>query len=167
MGYAISYTSLEPVSESDFAEIELITKGLGAAYTWLSCEPIWLSRDTDGYLSGFSKPNFDPHPEDRCSAEAQGLPDGTLRELLDGLCLISRRFGVDWQVGDDHTEEIGCIRGGDFDDAVWQHFDAMAEACLHTQTMLGDFDDFEGADDEGTETEPGDDDDPPSFRFPE
>lgn len=166
MGYAISYTSLTPVSEPDFAEIQLITKGLNGAYTWLSCEPIWFSRDSEGYLTGFSKPNFDPHPDDRRSAEAEGLPDGTLRELLDGLCLISRRFGIDWQIGDDHAEEIGFIRGGDFDDAVWRHFDSMAVAVSAFQADqlegLSNIDDFESED-------PHDDDeeDPPSFKFPD
>ncbi len=43
----------------------------------------------------------------------------------------------------------------------------MAEACQQTQSMLGDFDDLDDPDDEGTETEPGDDEDPPIFRFPE
>ena len=166
MGYAISFTSLEPVSETDFAEIQLITQGLGAAYSWLSCEPIWFIRDSSGYLSGFSKPNFDPNVDDRHSSQARGLPDGTPREFLDGLCLISRRFGVNWQVGDDHSEVIGFICGGNFDDAVWRHFDALAEtvSAIQADQIEGwpDIDEFESG--EGPDDD--NDGDPPIFRFP-
>lgn len=167
MGYAISYSSANPVSESHFAEILSLQGKLNAEYTWLSCEPLLLHRAPEGHLAGVSKPNFDPHPDDRASAEAEGKPDGTVRELLDALCLISRRFNIEWQIGDDYKDNIGTIQAGEFDDAVWQHIDALAIAA---SMMQGDLlEDLENMDD----FEPGtgfsddeDDDDPPIFRFP-
>ncbi len=165
MGYAISYTSLEPVTAEQWKAIRECVTQLNKSYTWLSCEPIHFSREEDGSLDGASKPNFDPAPEDRASAATLGLPDGSIRELLDGLCLISRRCGVDWEIGDDHTQVIGYIRQGDFDDAVWGHINGLAEATSFTQAMTGE-EHFDDPDDLGDSDPEDENDGPPIFRFP-
>jgi hypothetical protein len=73
----------------------------------------------DGLLGGSSKPNFTPHPDDVASAEAEGLPDGTLNDLLDILCQLSRQFNVDWEISRDYSDgPLGYIRGGNIDEDV-------------------------------------------------
>jgi hypothetical protein len=91
---------------------------LSSGRTWLSCEPPWLFNN-DGALMGISKPNFSPHPDDVASARSEGLPDGTLIDLLDILCELSRDFDVEWEISHDYSEgPIGYIRNGVCDDEV-------------------------------------------------
>jgi hypothetical protein len=118
MGFSIGYQLTEPVTAETEAAMLDATKSLRAGRTWLSCEPPFL-RNYDGVLSGSSKPNFTPHPDDAASAESEGLPDGTLNDLLEILCQLSRQFNVDWEISHDYSDApLGYIRGGDIDDDV-------------------------------------------------
>lgn len=169
MGYAIRYVSTEPVTAEQRREIGECVSQLVRGHTWLSCEPIHFRRDNgDGFLSGSSKPNFDPHPDDHASAETEGLPDGTVREVLDGLCLISRRFGVDWEIGDDYIEVIGYIRNGDLDDDVWTAFETISTTAQWMQPMSGGehFEDSDGKEEIDPDGDDFDDDGPRIIRFP-
>jgi hypothetical protein len=99
--------------------------------TWLMCEPLcfWLD-ENDGHLMGGSKPNFFPHPDDAASAASTGLPDGTLRDLLDILCQLSRDHGIDWEISHDHSDgTIGLIRDGICDPEVLTQVEILADLC--------------------------------------
>jgi hypothetical protein len=118
MGFAISFDMTESVSDEMETAILKALESLRAGRTWLSCEPPFLLK-YDGVLSGSSKPNFMPHPEDVASAEAEGLPDGTLNDLLDILCELSRQFRVEWEISHDHSDgPVGYIRRGHVDEEV-------------------------------------------------
>lgn len=88
MGFSVAFELTESVPVEKEAAIVKALESLRHGRTWLSCEPPFL-RNYDGVLSGFSKPNFMPHRDNVASAEAEGLPDGTLNDLLDILCQLS------------------------------------------------------------------------------
>ena len=118
MGFLISYQLTEPVTAVIEAAMLDATKSLRAGRAWLSCEPPFL-RNYAGVLSGSSKPNFMRHPEDVASAESEGLPDGTLNDLLEILCQVSKQFNVDWEISHDYSDgPLGYIHDGDIDDDV-------------------------------------------------
>lgn len=127
MGFSVWYSLTEQVSpEKEQAILDAI-KTLRHGRTWLSCEPPSL-HNHDGILSGSSKPNFMPDPDDVESAESEGLPDGTLNDLLDILCRISRQFAVDWEIShDDLDGPLGYIRGGACEEAVYARCKAISE----------------------------------------
>ena len=125
MGFSITYQLTEPVSVETEAAILGAIETLRSGRTWLSCEPPFL-RNYDGVLSGSSKPNFTPHPDDVAAAEAEGLPDGTVNDLLEILCELSRQFRVDWEISHEYSDgPLGYIRGGDIDDDVRTHCEAF------------------------------------------
>lgn len=133
--------------------------------TWLSCEPVSFfsilhnGPDPDGILRGFSKPNFFPHPDDASSAQAEGLPDGTLRDVLDILCELSARFDIDWEISHDYSHgPVGYIRGGVCDEDVREQCEAFAEL---PDVLSNEFGDEESNDDED-----GDDDGGNILKFP-
>lgn len=127
MGFSIGYTLTESVSPDTEAEILKTTASLRTGRTWLGCEPPFL-RNHDGVLAGSSKPNFMPHPQDVASAEASGLPDGTLNDLLEVLCELSRRFNVDWEISHDYSDgALGYIRGGEVDEDVRIQCEAFSD----------------------------------------
>jgi hypothetical protein len=81
----------------------------------------------DGSLSGGSKPNFMPSSEDAAAAAQEKLPDGTVRDMLDILCALSRDFGVDWALSHDHDPAIGFIRSGVCEENALNQIDALAD----------------------------------------
>jgi hypothetical protein len=118
MGFAVAYQTTEPISPALQREMLDKINSLSSGRTWLSCEPPCLFNN-DGALMGISKPNFSPHPDDVASARAEGLPDGTLIDLLDILCELSRDFDIEWEISHDYSEgPIGYIRNGVCDDDV-------------------------------------------------
>lgn len=114
MGFTVYYQSTEPVNETTQAAVTKSLDDLCEGRTWLSCEPVGFFGDgSNEFLMGGSKPNFDPHPQDIADAQADGLPDGTLRDVVEILCQLSTKFGIDWQFSHDHDPgPIGFVRGG-------------------------------------------------------
>jgi hypothetical protein len=112
-------------------------KRMAERHTWLSCEPLILDEE-GGCLSGSSKPVLGPRPPaDAAAAKQEGLPDGTLSDLIDMLCELSSTFGVDWEISHDFSAgPIGYIRDGECDAEVRKQCDA-----------LSDFSDASGEDD--------------------
>jgi len=128
MGFTINYRSTRSVSPAEAAAIRSAAREACRGRTWLSCEPVILSRGADGHLSGACKPNFRPHPEDVAGAAREGLPDGTARDLLDVLCRVSRDHGVDWEISHDHSSgPLGQIRAGECDGEVLLRLEAIAD----------------------------------------
>jgi hypothetical protein len=127
MGFSIYYRSTRPVNPAEADAIRETARTASAGRTWLSCEPIhFFGGQEDGHLFGGSKPNFQPHPDDAAAAAREGLPDGTTRDMLDILCLLSRDHKVDWDLSHDHGP-VGYIRGGVCDPRVLDQIEALAD----------------------------------------
>ena len=140
MGFSISYTSTEQISPAVQTEMIAALSGLSQNRTWLSCEPPRLANHA-GLLGGSSKPNFSPHPEDVASAKASGQSDGTVNDLLEILCELSRRFGVDWEISHDYSEgPLGYIRQGDCDDDVRTQCEAFGDVAVDILDVMGELD---------------------------
>ncbi len=128
MGFKVYYRSTHPVAPAEADAIRQAARAASAGRTWLGCEPVgFFPDDGDGHLFGGSKPNFQLHPDDRASAEREGLPDGTARDMLDVLCLLSRDHGVDWKLSHDHDPHIGFIRAGVCDGELLDQIEAFAD----------------------------------------
>lgn len=118
MGFSVHYQTTEMISRGLQAEIVVAIDDLRRGRTWLSCEIPFLS-DDQGYMSGSSKPNFMPAAIDVAAAAKEGLPDGTLLDLLDILCALSNQFDIDWEISHDHSDgPLGYVRQGRCDDEV-------------------------------------------------
>jgi hypothetical protein len=127
MGFTVYYKSTKPVPSRVREELAQANDELSAGRTWLSCEPVGFA-EHGAYLQGGVKPNFNPHPDDIDSAKAEKLPDGTLRDAIEILCELSRRFKVDWQFGHDHDPgPIGFIRNGEADRRLLIQIDGIEE----------------------------------------
>jgi hypothetical protein len=128
MGFAVRYRSARPVSPAEASTIARAAQDAIQGRTWLSCEPLHLSVEKSGHLSGFSKPNFLPHPDDVASAASEGLLDGTLRDLVAILCRLSIDHGVEWEISQDEAPgPIGFIRDGVADEEMLEEIEALAD----------------------------------------
>ncbi len=128
MGFSIHYQSTRAVTPTEAKAIQRAADVASEGRTWMHCEPVHFHPvEDDGFLMGSSKPNFLPHPDDVTSAALEGLPDGTCRDMVDVLCVLSRDHGVGWTLGHDHDPDIGSIRGGVCDPGVVDQIEALAE----------------------------------------
>lgn len=129
MGFAITYRSTRPVEPAVNAAIREAAHAANEGRTWLGCEPVhFYPDDEDGHLVGSSKPRFFPHPDDAASAAAEGLPDGTAREMLEILSELSLEHGVDWEISHDFSDgPVGFIRQGVCDADVLSQIEALAD----------------------------------------
>jgi hypothetical protein len=138
MGFRIHYRTTKPVNAEQADAIRGSAESLVHGRTWLSCEPVgFYSELEDGRLAGGSKPNFMPHPDDVASAERENLPDGTLLDVLDILCALSKEHGVDWEFSHDFDPgPVGFIRDGVCDLRLKQQLNAIAELADDLQGEL-------------------------------
>ena len=141
MGFTIYYRSTRRLSPARAKAVRRATDTLTAGRTWLSCEPVGFFPDQkDGRLFGGSKPNFQPHPDDVAAAAREGLPDGTVRDMIEVLCTLSRDFGVDWEFSHDHDPgPIGFIRGGVCEQRLREQVEAFGDLGGILREMMGDF----------------------------
>ncbi len=172
MGFSIQYRSTQTMHPARAFEVKDDAARLITGFTWLSCEPVILEQQTDGYLFGSSKPNFFPAGIDIKSAKSEGLPDGTVMTMTDVLCELSRRHKVDWQVGHDYEPEpIGEIRSGIIDPELLEQLEAFGSIGELLDDLVEEGDDAESwslmsmepvdhGDDEG------DDEGPRVLKFP-
>lgn len=58
MGFEIHYQSTDPLDANDFAAMEATCSQLCQPRSWLSCEPVFLYQDQEGFVEGGSKPSF-------------------------------------------------------------------------------------------------------------
>jgi hypothetical protein len=167
LGFAVSYRSTEPVEPSKYARIQAAIKNASRGRTWLSSEGAWVSRQEDGHLWGASKPNFQPHPDDVAAAKMENLPDGTISDVVQILCDISRVEGVDWEVShDDSDGPIGLIRNGVADPDVLAPIEAIADVCQILGELEGGLDDGLDIADANPLRREDDDNEPPILKFP-
>jgi len=173
MGFSVNYRSTEPIESDRALAILSAADGLNKGRTWLSCEPLCLlANDADGRLIGGSKPTFEPHPDDVAAAALEDLPDGTVRDLLNALCELSRRHNVDWEISHDYDPgPIGFIRDGVADEGLIGQIDALGEIVDSCAEMM---DEWESARDGARATddspnapddENSDDDLPPTIKL--
>jgi hypothetical protein len=127
MGFSIYYRSTRPVTPAEAEAIRKSAQSACAGRTWLGCEPVhFYSDQEDGHLLGSSKPNFLPNSDDAAGAAREGLPDGTTRDLLEVLCLLSREHSVDWDLSHDFAE-VGTIQGGVCDRTTREQIEGFTE----------------------------------------
>ena len=140
MGFTIRYRSTLPISKERANEIREATNILCKGRTWLSCEPVGFSDDQeDGMLCGFSKPNFQPHPDDVAAAARESRPDGTVRDLIDILCTLSNDFGVDWEMSHDYDPALGWIREGVCEGPLLYQIEALGEIANILKESMDEF----------------------------
>lgn len=166
MGYSINYSSVDPiaphVAETLLQDVHRLCEGR----TWLSCEPLFLSDDGSGRFGGGSKPSFEPSADDIAAARQEGLPDGTVTDVLEILCELSKTHGIDWEVGDDF-EPFGFIRDGRADSGLFERIHAIGEFSEMAAEAMGELESDEAAD-TGSDSDPDDEDDedfPPTIRL--
>lgn len=172
MGFTVYYRSTEPLDQDRADAIHAAAEQLNGGRAWLSCEPVnFFMEDEEGCLVGGSKPSFMPHPNDVASAAAEGLPDGTLNDVVQVLCQLSRGHQVDWEFShDEDPGPIGFIRAGKADQQLIDQLQAIGEIANLMANFEGGFEDLaefqdesEPSDDSGT----GEDDEefPPTIRI--
>jgi hypothetical protein len=167
MGFAIYYSSIRTVTSNEAAAIEETVRELNRGRSWLSCEPVNLAHQPDGCLLGSSKPNFQPASVD--AFEGEELPDGSLRDLLDALCALSRTHDVDWEIRHDYSEGlIGSVQNGTCDGELLDQIEALADAGMLLQDLAGDFDTSTGVTSPQSQAQPNlrnEDEVPPILKF--
>lgn len=141
MGFTIYYRSTRRVNAARAKAIREAVEALIEGRTWLSCEPVGFFSNQGGHLFGGSKPNFQPSPDDAAAAAEEGLPDGTVHDMIDVLCKLSADFAVDWELSHDHDPAIGCIRDGECEPQLRQQVAALGDLGGILREMT---DDFEG-----------------------
>ena len=115
MGFTVYYQTTRPVDEAVAKQIEARTNQLCEGKSWLSCEPVlfFQRNQSDGLVAGGSKPNFDPDTNDIREANQNGLPDGTIRDVVEILTMLSSEFQLDWNFAHDHDPgPVGTIQNG-------------------------------------------------------
>jgi hypothetical protein len=129
VGFTIYYRTTHRLTFAGANVIRKAAASLSKGRTWLRCEPVgFFPGQEDGYLLGRSKPNFLPHPDDAAAAARETLPEGTVRDLIDMLCELSRGLGVDWELRHDHDPgPIGFIRGGVCDARLLEQVEVLAD----------------------------------------
>jgi hypothetical protein len=142
MGFSIHYRSTETMHPALAFEIKQHAERLIGQYAWLSCEPISLQQQSDGYLEGQSKPSFFPAEADAHEADLEGLPDGTVLTLAEVLCSLSREHGIDWQLGHDYEPDwIGRICNGVADVELIEQLETFGSIGDLLDEALDEFDD--------------------------
>jgi hypothetical protein len=141
MGFEFYYRSTRPVTSTEAANIEQAADEVTRGHTWLSCEPLILSAsEEDGHLEGGSKPTFQPHPDDATTAAKEGLPDGTIQDLIEILRQLSQSHAIDWEISHDHSDgPIGYIRNGVCDSEVLKQSEAFARLSGILENVWGEF----------------------------
>ena len=111
-------------------------------------------------------------PDDVAAVASEGLPDGTVQDLLDALCQISREYNVDWEFSHDHDPgPIGFIRHGVADDRLIRQIDEFRGLGDAIGEIMGEFesemDGFSAMDDspDTPDDENGDDEPPPTIKL--
>jgi hypothetical protein len=126
MGFAIHYRSTESMHPAQAFEIKQYAERLIQRYLWASCEPVLLQQRSDGHLAGQSKPVFFPAEVNGGTKDLDGLSDGTVMTVAEVLGVLSREYGVDWEIGHDYEPDpIGLICDGVVDDELMEQLETF------------------------------------------
>jgi hypothetical protein len=126
MGVTIEYYTKSEVSLDEVRAIVAATREPNNQ-PWLLCEPInfFEMPGFENKLFGASKLNLMPDPAEKAEAESCDTDKNDLEFLLDKLCEISTRFGVNWTIQVEGAE-LGAIDNGVCDQSVREAVEAMA-----------------------------------------
>ena len=172
MGFSIHYRSTESMHPAQAFEIKQHAEKLVGRYSWGGCEPVLLQQQTDGYLTGQSKPIFFPAEVDSGGADLDALPGGTVLALAEVLCVLSREHDVDWEIGHNYEPEpIGCICNGIADQDLIEQLETFGSIGDLLDDMLeGDDDQWQDDEldfvDDQSGDEDRDDEEPRVLKFP-
>jgi hypothetical protein len=172
MGFSIHYRSTESMHPAQAFEIKQHAERLIHRYMWVSCEPVSLQQNTDGYLAGQSKPNFFPAEAEGAGPDLEGLCDGTVMTLAEVLCVLSREHGIDWDIGHDYEPDpIGRISNGVANNDLMEQLETLGSIGDLLDEMVEDEDsDWESAEfwfsDDSAGNEDSDDEEPRVLKFP-
>lgn len=128
MGFTVYYQSTESVDPSIKVALGKSLERHIMKRSWISCEPpgFFGGDDVNGILSGGSKPNFMPQPDDYLDPDNR-QPDGTVQDVVDILCDLSSEFGIDWQFSHDHEQgPVGFVRNGVADEDLLHEIKGIA-----------------------------------------
>ena len=126
MGFDLSYSTTEQISPALQREIIADAEALDQAHSWVQCDGPSLGND-NGFLTGSSRVS-PSDPDGVAEAQDSGKPIGKLPDLLQALCELSGRHGIDWEIIHDHSDGlVGLIQYGTPDDAVRGTFDGVGE----------------------------------------
>ncbi|MEX2112660.1 MAG: hypothetical protein WD845_05705 [Pirellulales bacterium] len=148
MGVYIHYRTIDPLDATRAAAIRAAARKFDSGLSWLYCDSVCFDDyPSDNRLTGSSKLNLQPHPDDRAAATASGLPDGNVRNLFEALCEISRVHLVDWEVSHEFSSEpLGFILGGVIDDDLILAADGFEEASAYlAEDFESDFSAFDAS----------------------
>lgn len=149
MSFTIGYRSIQTMHPAGAFAIRDRCAELSQPYTWISCEPVFVEQEPDGYLVGFSKPSFLGSDADVRLVETGGLPDGTVETLIDVLCAVSREMEVDWEISHDfEPEPIGRIVNGEAESILRDQIESLASVNHLLEVMMAadeEDDDFDEA----------------------
>jgi hypothetical protein len=138
MGVTIEYYTKSDVTLDEVRAIVAATREPDNQ-PWLLCEPMSFFEmpGFESKLFGASKLNLIPDPAEKAEAESYDTDKNDLEFLLDKLCEISKRFGVNWTISVEGAE-LGSIDNGVCDQAVREAVEAMASVA----DDLGEFGDI-------------------------
>lgn len=125
MSFSIAYETTERISPLLQREICDAAETLVHAYDWLHCDPPSFE-DSEGFMVGTSEICFTADPPDVATSSRDQMPDGKVTDLLDCLCALSSKFGIDFELNHDYGL-LGFIRHGICDDDVRTQFGALGE----------------------------------------
>ena len=137
MGFDLSYSTTEQISPALQREIIADADSLWMARSWVQCSGLSVEND-DGFLMGTSR-LLPSDPDGLAEAKISGKPLGKLRDLLQALCDLSARHGIEWEIEHDHSDGVvGLIQYGVADDAVRGTFDGLEAMLEMSDGMLPD-----------------------------
>jgi hypothetical protein len=114
MGMGLHYTTLAAVEPAVRLAIERDAERANRRQTWVLCE-----------LSGYSKLNLLPTPEELAEAGFAGRGAKNLRFLVKQLCRWSRKYGLVWQLRFE-GELLGTITDGRCEGRLQERIDGLA-----------------------------------------
>jgi hypothetical protein len=135
VGFCIHYRSTRAVTAAEAEAIDQAAALKSDDDNWgVGCEPIMFHECLDadlnggpypeGHLSGSSKISFEP---EKLVIPGEETRIGTMHDLIDALCQISRDHQVDWEIEHEYHEgPVGYIRSGLAEDKLVAEIDRLS-----------------------------------------
>lgn len=115
MGMCLYFETDEPVDAESAEEILADAALRCSLQPWLFCEPLLPRIEEDGRMTGWSKLNLQPWPEELENADGHSPHD--LQALLDSVVRWSRAYELTWIVSIE-GESLGRIERGNCDQGI-------------------------------------------------
>jgi hypothetical protein len=125
MALDIAFRTCERISPALQAGIIEFSEQHFSRYSWCQLTKPSLENE-NGFLQSDTRVSVSPNANDIDDARSEGRPDARLTDLLDTLCVISRMYDIEWEVGHDYGE-LGFIKAGRPDDELVQFCEGFNE----------------------------------------